>query len=128
MSIVIKTFLDAYNEYKEYAKNRHKKQGFQTHIRNIENHILPYFKNVKNISLLQPKDIVAWQNIIIEKNFTNSFNNSLFYAFSSFLEFCKLYNYIEKNVVLEVKNLKKKIEYKEHHVYRLFEFIWFRIH
>lgn len=121
-----KTFVDAFEDYVIYANKRHKKQGFETHIRNLKLHILPYFKDVETIRELKKKDIITWQNKILEKNFSNSFNSNLYYSFSSFIKYCMDYDYIDENIVLSVGNFTKKIEEKEYDVYNLFEFRRFR--
>lgn len=128
MSTQNKTFVSAFEDYIIYASKRHKKQGFETHIRNLKLHVLPYFKNIENISELKKKDIINWQNQILDKNFSNSFNSNLYYSFSSFIQYCMLFDYIQENVVLNAGNFIKKIEHKEHNVYNLFEFRHFRRH
>lgn len=128
MSKETKTFLSAFLDYQDYAKARHKKQGFETHIRNFKLHILPYFKDVNDLNQLQTKDIIDWQNTILEKDYSNSFNSNLFYTLSSFIEYCVLCGYMDKNVIREVKNFKKKIENKDYKVYNIWQFRWFRLH
>ena len=118
-------FENAYEEFKIYASKRHKKQGFDTLHRNFNLHILIYFKD-KYISDLSTKDIIEWQNIIADKNYSNSFNNSLYYAFSSFIKFCVLNSYIDENIVLKVGNFKRKYENKEYDYYNLYEFRKYR--
>lgn len=121
-----KDFISIYEEYKTYAEKRHKKQGFNTHIRNFDNHILPYFKAVKDIVKIEKKDIINWQNEILDKNFSNKFNDNLYYTFSSFMNFCVDYDYLEENLVLKVEKFKHKIERKEKKVYNLSQFRHFR--
>ncbi len=121
-----KDFISIYEEYKTYAEKRHKKQGFNTHIRNFDNHILPYFKAVKDIVKIEKKDIINWQNEILGKNFSNKFNDNLYYTFSSFMNFCVDYDYLEENLVLKVEKFKHKIERKEKKVYNLSQFRHFR--
>lgn len=119
------SFEEAYEEFKIYASKRHKKQGFDTLIRNFNSHIFPYFVN-RNISELTKIDIVNWQNDILCKNFSNSFNNSLYCAFNSFLNYCIIYSYISFNPLKEVGRFKKKVEVKKYEVYTLHEFRKFR--
>ena len=90
------SFEEAYNEFKIYALKRHKKQGFDTITNNFKLHILPYFKD-KLVCDLTKQDILSWQNIILEKNYSNNFNNALHSVFSSFLEYCILIDLIELN-------------------------------
>ncbi len=118
-------FDEVYNDFLVYASKRHKKQGFDALQRNFRNHILPYFKD-KEITLLTKKDIIEWQNNIIDKDFSNSFNSTLFYDFSSFIEYCIKYSYLKENIVLQVGNFKKKAEVKNYDYYTLTEFRTFR--
>lgn len=114
-------FEDVFEEYKIYAKNRHKKQGFDTIHKNFTNHILPFFKG-KNINELTTVDVINWQNEIINKNYSNSFNNSLYCSFSSFIEYCKILKLLQDNIVRQVGNFPKKYEKKEYYVYSIREF------
>lgn len=120
-----KCFYEVYEDYLIYASKRHKKQGFEALQRNFKNHILPYFKD-KKITLLTKKDIIEWQNKIIDKNFSNSFNSTLFYEFSTFIDYCIDYSYLQFNIVLEVGNFKRKNEVKKSDYYTLREFRTFR--
>ncbi len=119
------TFEEVYEEFKIYAKSRHKKQGFETLSRNFNLHILPYFKGRK-IDDLNKQDVLAWQEQIYDHNFSNSFNNSLYCEFSSFIQYCILKDYVKFNFVREVGNFKKRIEVKKYDVYNIWEFRKFR--
>ena len=80
-------FEEAYEEFRLYALKRHKKQGFITIDQDFSKHVLPYFKE-KNINELKKIDIIKWQNIILDFNFSNSFNAKLYYVFNSFIKYC----------------------------------------
>ena len=123
----LKRFEDVFENYLEYSSRRHKKQGFETLTRNFKLHILPYFKN-KYISDLKEIDIIDWQNIIYDKNFSNNFNRNLFSSFSGFMNYCVIYGYINENIVLKVGCFRKKNEIHKHNVYNIFQFRWFRFH
>jgi len=120
-----KLFSEVYEEFLIYASKRHKKQGFDTFQRNFKNHILPYFKD-RLVSTITKKDIIEWQNIIIDKNFCNGYNSTLYYAFSSFMKYCVSCSYVEENVVSQVDNFTRKTEEKKHDYYTLKEFRRFR--
>lgn len=122
-----KRFLDVYKEFLVYSKKRHKKQGFDKLIRDFNLHILPYFKDY-NICNLCESDIIEWETKILELNYSNSFNNSLYYNFSKFINYCIIYKYLQYNVIIKAGKFPKKVEVKEHNVYNLFEFYWFRFH
>ena len=80
-----------------------------------------------NINKLSKIDIIDWQNDIIEKNYSNKYNAKLYYIFNSFMKYCLLYSYIDYNVVSEIKPFKKKIEFKTHTTYNLYQFLKFRL-
>ena len=126
-SVERKNFTIAYSEFLEFKSRRCKKQGFDTYKRNFNNHILPFFKDFF-LCDLKKKDIINWQNTIIEKNFSDSFNNSLYYNLSSFLDFCVDYNYIEENLIKGVKKIQKKSTKKEHNILNDKQFRKFRKH
>ena len=116
---------DICEDYFVYSEKRHKKQGFDTSTRNFKLHILPYFKDMY-IQDLTKKDISDWQTIILSKNYSNSLNNSLYYEFSSFLNYCVSNSYIEENIVLLVNKFPKKIEIKEKNTFTIWQFRKFR--
>lgn len=117
-------FEEAYNNYLIYAQKRHKKQGFDTIFKNLNLHILPYFKGT-NICELTKTDILDWQNKILDKNFSNNFNRNLYYEFSAFFNYCVNYCNIKENIVLQCEKFKKKIEKDKSDFYNLFEFLRF---
>lgn len=118
-------FEDAYEEFKIYAEKRHKKQGFITILQDFNNHILPYFIG-KNLNELIKPDFINWQNIILEKNFSNKYNAKVYYVFNTFIKFCIYYNYLNNNFLLEVGRFPRKIENKQHTTYTLLQFLKFR--
>lgn len=115
------------DDYFEYVSKRHKYQGFNTLARNFKNHIYPFLNdNVRDISKITKKDILLWQDMIISKNFSNSFNNALYCNFSSFINYCISCDYLEFNVVKAVGNFKKKNEVPKYDYYTYIEFCRFR--
>lgn len=110
----------------EYSTRKHKEQGYATHIRNLKRHIFPYFKDVTDVNKISKKDIINWQNKILDKNFSNAFNSNLYYTFSSLMKFFITLDYATENVVLSVGNFTKKIEKKNHKVYNIFQFRRYR--
>ena len=121
------SFEKAYEEFKIYAQKRHKKQGFDTIVRNFDLHILPFFKGRK-INELTKLDIIDWQSYILDKKFSNNFNRNLYYIFSSFMNYCVLYLHISENLVLQVEKFKKRFEQKQHIVYSIWQFRRFRFY
>lgn len=121
------SFEKAYENFKIYAEKRHKKQGFITIDQDFNNHILPYFIGA-NIEDLTKLDVIDWQNKIIDKNFSNKYNAKLYYVFNSFVKYCLLVSHLSENFVKQVGPFPKKIENKQHTVYNIFQFWWFRFH
>lgn len=119
------SFEEAYNEFLIYASKRHKKQSFDTIHRNFNIHILPFFKDIE-LRNLNMSNILEWQNDILTKNFSNNFNNSLFYYLKAFLNYCVMCSYISSNPVDLVNRFKKKIEPKKYDIYNIHEFRNFR--
>ncbi len=120
-------FEEVYKKYLIYASRRHKKQGLDTIEKNFKLHILPYFKD-KNINELTKQDIIFWQDLIYDKNFSNNFNRNLYYEFSAFMRYCVYFSYIDTNLVLQVEKFKKKYECTDFKVYNIWQFRWFRLH
>ena len=121
------TFDEVYKNYLDYARNRHKKQGFIIIHQNFNNHILPYFSG-KNVNKLTKLDIMNWQDVILSKDFSNKYNSMLYSNFKVFIDYCMLLDYLDDNIVSQVGSFRKKIEYKERHVYNIWQFRWFRLH
>lgn len=119
------SFLDVYNDFLEYTKKRSKKQSYNTLYTDFNNHILPYFLD-KDIKELTKVDIINWQNIILDFNYSNNFNRKLYYTFSKFIEYCVLYSYLKENIVTQVEPFPKKNKLVEHVVYNRLQFWWFR--
>lgn len=119
-------FEDAFEEFKIYAYNRHKKQGFITLISNFKSNILPYFKN-KNIEDLTPIDIIDWQNSIYKLNYKYSYTSKLYIQFKSFIDFCCNYYGLSENVVSKVDNFNRTIDERKFDFYTLDEFNLFII-
>lgn len=123
------SFQEAYENYLIYAQKRHKKQGFITIYTDFNNHVLPYFKD-KDIKDLTKNDVIAWQDKILDKNYSNKCNAKLYYVFNNFIDYCILRADlgINENIVRQVGTFPKKIEVKSHVVYNIFQFWWFRFH
>lgn len=121
------SFEEAYKDFLIYAEKRHKKQGFITISTDLKNNVIPYFKSI-NIQDLTKPDIIAWQNKILDKNFSNKYNSKIYYAFKIFLDYCVLYDLLEHNYVYEIGSFKKKIEDKRHIVYNIWQFRKFRFY
>lgn len=115
------SFEEAYNEFKIYAQNRHKKQGFITLTSDFNSNILPYFKN-KSIHDITPNDILKWQNSILNRNYRYSYESKLYIEFSSFMNYCCSFLGLKENVIKKVGNFPRKVEEKKTDFYTLKEF------
>lgn len=115
------SFEEAYEEFKIYARNRHKKQGFYNLTHDFTNKVLPYFKG-KNIYDITKTDILRWQNAILELNYSNSYNSRLYYVFNSFMKYCCSYYDLKENVCSLVGSFPKRNEKKNFDFYTLEEF------
>lgn len=114
-------FEDAILKYKIFASKRQKKQGLESLIQRLDNHILPYFQG-RTIESLTALDIIEWQNKILQFNYRNNYNKSLHFAFSGFLNFCCTYYALSRNVAKDVGCFKNKYEEDTHDFYTLKEF------
>lgn len=117
-------FESAYERFKIYVRNRHKKQGFYNIYHDFEFRILPYFKN-KDIYSLAKVDMLKWQDEILNLNFSNAYNKRLYYVFNNFLDFCVKYFDLQNDLLRSVGSFPKKIENKKYDYYTYDEFIKF---
>lgn len=115
------SFQEAYEEFKIYAEKRHKKQSFNSLIYDFDVKVLKYFEKY-DIFEITEKDILKWKNIILSFNFSNSYNDRIFYIFSIFLDYCCLYYNLPQNVLRNVGSFKSKIEVNKRDFYTLKEF------
>lgn len=119
--VIYMSFEEAYENFKIYAQKRHKKQGFITLTSDFNSNILPYFIN-KNIYTLTIRDILFWQNSILEKKYKYSYESKLYIEFNSFMNYCCSFYNLSENLVKKVGNFPQKIEEKKTDFYTLKEF------
>ncbi len=115
------SFLGAYEEFKIYASKRHKKQSFDSLNQDFKCKILPYFKDYDLFSITE-NDILKWKDSILSYDYSNSYNDRLYYVFCIFFDYCCLYYNLKDNVVRDVGCFKPKIEIKKRDFYNLSEF------
>lgn len=118
------SFLEAYEEFKIYAQKRHKKQSFISLCQDFNLKILPYFKEF-NIYDIKKNDILKWKDSILSYNYSNSYNDRIYYVFCLFYDYCCLYHGLTNNLIREVGCFKSKIEIKKRDFYNLKEFYSF---
>ena len=115
------SFEQAYEEFKIYASKRHKKQSFDSLAQDFKSKILPYFKNYDLFSITE-NDILKWKDDILSYNYSNSYNDRLYYVFCIFFDYCCLYYKLPCNYIRQVGCFKPKIEIKKRDFYNLSEF------
>lgn len=118
-------FEDAYEEFKIYATKLHKKQYLDTLTQNFNKYVLSYFKNTL-LNDLNFNLINNWYDYILKFNFSNNYNKNIYCCFNSFLNYCLLNSYIDKNYLSMLGCFKKKYEHHEYNTYTIFEFKKFR--
>lgn len=114
-------FIDAYKEYLQFAKKQQKKQSFDTMHYNFNSKILPFFKNM-NLEDITCKTVIAWQDYVLNLNYSNNYNRGLYYLLSGFFEFCHTHYGFNKSILSDVGCFKKKYEEKKADFYNLKEF------
>ena len=114
-------FIDAYEDWKKYASKRHKKQSFDSLTQDFNCKILSYFKDYDLFSITK-NDILKWKDFILSFDYSNSYNDRLYYVFCIFFDYCCLYYNLKDNTVRDVGCFKPKVEIKERDFYNLHEF------
>lgn len=115
------SFDELITNYKIYASKRHKKQAYNNLMYNFNYRVLPYLENI-DIFNLTKKDIINWKEYIYTFNYSNSYNDDLYYVFNEFLDFCVLYDIIDDNYLKTLGGFVRKNEYKNTDYYTLNEF------
>lgn len=118
------SFEEAYEGFKIYAIKRHKKQSFNSLCQDFNLRILPYFKDF-NIYDIKKSDILKWKDTILSYDYSNSYNDRIYYVFCLFYDYCCLYLDLSDNLIREVGCFKSKIEIKKRDFYNLTEFYTF---
>ena len=119
--VVYVSFEEAYEEFKIYAKKRHKKQSFECLHYNFNANILSYFKDY-DLFKITIDDILKWQDFIYSKKFCNNHNKNLYGMLKSFFRFCHSYYNLNITFLSEILPFKERIEYKKVDFYTLDEF------
>ena len=113
--------VNIYNEYLLYLKKRYKPQTFNNWSYNFNANILSFFKNY-NLDDICIRDIINWENYILEKNFSNNHNNNLFGMLKKFFHYCYIYYGFDETIFLKADCFPHKVEFKRHNYYTLEEF------
>ena len=115
------SFEKAYEEFKVYAKKRHKKQSFDCLTYNFNANIFSYFKEY-GLFMISVNDILKWQDFIYSKNFCNNHNKNLYGMLKSFFNFCHFRYGLDITFLSEVLPFKQRIEYRKKDYYSFKEF------
>lgn len=119
--VVYVSFEEAYEEFKIYAKKRHKKESFNTNQYIFKARIIPYFVG-KELLCITKDDILKWQDIIEQLHFSNSYNRLLYFNFCEFLDYCVQYLDYPENYLRSLGTFQKHYEKKKIDFYTLKEF------
>lgn len=115
------SFEQAYKNYLIFASKQQKKQSFDTFKYRFELRVLPFFEKY-NLEDITSNDILSWENYILNFNFSNNYNSSLYYVLSAFFEYCSSFYNFDKTIISKVGNFKKKYEEPKRDFYNLKEF------
>ena len=115
------SFEKAYEEWKIYASKRHKKESFESLVRDFNCKILPYFKNT-NINNLSEIDILKWKDELISFEYSKKYLSKIYYIFCIFMDYCCLYYNLKENIVRNVGNFKVSARKKNSDFYTRDEF------
>ncbi len=110
-----------YDEYLLYLKKRYKNQTFNNWSYNFKANILSFFKNY-NLDNIDVKDIIDWENYILDKNFSNNHNKNLYGMLKKFFHYCYIYYGFDETIFLKVDCFPHKVEFKKYNYYTLSEF------
>lgn len=98
--------------YFDYCKNRIKLSTWYMKKNIIETHILPYFKD-KNLNEIETKDIIDWQNYIIQNNgFKKSYLKTIHSQLTAILNHAVRFYKLPINPAIQVGNMGTNKEIK----------------
>lgn len=119
----ILTFQELYFFYIEDMKKRIKETSIKTIQFSVNKHVLPYFSNC-NIHEISTKDIRDWQNILLDKHFSERYIKKIHSQFSTILNYGIKYYNLQKNLltIVGTPQYKQQETKKEMLIYSLEEF------
>lgn len=137
------TYAEAYEEYIKYAEVKLKPQSVYKIKSRFENHILPFFGNMR-IKDITPYIYLKWQAFIGIKHYSYKYKKALHYCNVALFNYLILFHNVKENIPSKVGNFKnlfegmtkakywsyaeykKFIEVADDQLYRtLFEFLFF---
>ena len=106
------TFQELYDMYINYKDFHLKAQSMRAIKSRFENHILPYFKNLK-LSKINETIYLNWQREIEKNNFKHKYNSALHCAMVNALNYAVKFKYLDRNIANDSGNFKQKFELKK---------------
>ena len=118
------TFNKLFNKYYEYYCLKNKWQSCRRIKSYFENHILPYFGNMK-VRKIMSEDYMEWQKIILAKNMCDSYKKGLHGAMVTILNYAMKNYGLDKNIAHDIggfkkQNIKTKMNWWNYEEYELF--------
>ena len=100
-------FLDLYKIYIKSKEQNLKFQSFRTLKNRFEKQIIPFFKDYK-INNIKAIDYIEWKNLILNKNYSYTYNSSLHQAMVNILNFANNFYDLEENIAKKVGNFSRR--------------------
>lgn len=101
------TLIQLYNKYIEDINGKYKENTLDTKINIFDNHILPYLAD-KKIADITPSDIRMWQNEIIKKNLSKTYQKTINNQMSAILNYAVKYHGLASNPCSIAGSMGKK--------------------
>lgn len=115
------TFKELYDQYHRAYVLKNKRQSIRRSESYFKNQILPFFQNAF-VSKITEKDYMDWQEKILSKNYSDSYNKGLHTAMVSIFKYGQKNYYLDRNVAQEVGGFKKRHIRKKHDVWTYDEY------
>lgn len=111
-SITNLKFIDLWYEYEKYLKVKYKYQTFSKIIERVNNHILPFFKDMY-VSDITQFEIIDWMNNINEKKYSFNYCSALHTALVEILNYGVDFYNLKDNIAKKVGNFARVKSKKE---------------
>lgn len=115
------TFKTLYDKYWEYISHRVKDSTLRTREYMLTTHVLPYFKD-QIVSQITPEDITHWQNWILSKDLSESYQKSLSIYLKAIFSYAVDFLGLSRNPCTKPigRNKRKRIEFWTPEEYKKF--------
>ncbi len=98
--------------YKEDMKNRIREHTWMTKNNMIESKLMPYFRN-KKMSEINARDVIAWQNELMSKDFSATYLKSIHNQLSAIFNHAVRFYDLKSNPAAKVGSMGRKEATKE---------------